>query len=266
MTSEDDKRKQELEAKLFIPDHCPSIWDWQKFCVLGETLYFSKGNKSVVFGWDSYHRGLTENPGCVQLEFIQQDKFMSHECECNHFTRIRMFDPNDCLQFTGFFDPHKRRASFFLGNQPEPAGLLLFFIWYARFNQQIDKLIDFLHLFIFSPKNLPFASLDFDSFLEIRDVVGENKKEDLQKATEIAKQLVEEFKKDCKKHIELYCPSQQSHHLRVFKATREIFDMIDIVWFRIKVDEARTLSVAIKAILDFILETREAIGKASEIL
>jgi len=271
MASTCDERKQELQTKLLIPDHCPSTWNWQEFCMLGKAISFSRENRgsqnaSIQFGWDRWARGLTANPGCTGLEFIQHEKLMSHECECNHFARITKLDTTGRQQFRGYFDPNRRRAIFFLGEsfesdkKPEPPGLLLFFIWHSRFEQQISRLPEFLRLFLFSPKDLTFGQLDFANFLEICDAVGENKNESLQGAKKIAADLVGKFKKDGQHNIDLYCSCHSSHEDEA-KAMQEIFDAVDTNRFLLAINDASTLSESIRAVMNYILETRKAIRK-----
>lgn len=180
MTSMITDPKDELKEKLFLPNHCPDAWRWAKFHTEGEIIFFSTKDDVISFGHN-----------CTRVEYLCDDVLLPFSAE-NHFARIRTLHENNADGFVGYFSPTRRRAVFCKG-QEEPRGLLLFFIWYAWFNQLPGNLPDFFELFLKSINLFgeQAVTLDFDGFLEIRELLS--KEYSLHQLGGVAIDMIESF-------------------------------------------------------------------------
>lgn len=174
MTPQEEQEMQELKQRLFIPNQCPSQWTWAQFCAEGRSISFgTHGNKVIELEF-----------GFFRLDFIRNNFFIPYRG--NHFIRITKLaeevDGGVEGGFVGYLNPIKRRAVFALG-QTEPRGLFLFFLWHSLYDQKLSNLLDFFELFLgpkkeASSKEYFSAVLDFDDFLKIRSLIGDDYRED----------------------------------------------------------------------------------------
>lgn len=119
---------QTCPAGLFIPDHCPSEMDFALYCSRGiGSLHFSRGNC-----WFSLESGPVQMTFWRQLRIGAFCRIMESRAKANIF---------------GYFDPHARRAVFYVGDD-EPDGLLLLFYWSSKYKDKgLSDLIRFYYAF-----------------------------------------------------------------------------------------------------------------------
>ena len=251
--------KQERSKKtLFVATHCPNQWDWARFHATGVPINFSIGNDVI----------LTTQGGNNQIDYIFNPILLrpfSEYSKDGHFARIIINDYHPQIHpvFIGYFNPIKRRAVFYRG-QTEPGGLLLFFFWHSLFDQKIELLPSFLDNYLGAKQQNCPAVLDFDIFLEIREVGGELENDSRNKLNIAAIHLIEEYESQTKntiRQVEFIC----GHNTDVPTTMKQFFAAKNMYVHLPLVNGASTISDAIKAILNLKLDIISALEKASEI-